>query len=101
MSEMSPDELMKYLRSNKQDEYKESRVREILKTDIVLTDAQLEYLYKMLECIDKAKAAVYPNSSYMNIAKGFAKLALDSDLTDRRLIANIYKVLSTECFFSN
>lgn len=102
LSEMSPEDLMKYLLSNKrEDEFKESRVREILKTDIMLTDEQLKYLYNMLECIDLVTAN--SSSTCMNTAKRYAKMALESDLTDRCLIANIYKILSTpqtELFFS-
>lgn len=95
VSEMSPQDLMVYLNSNKrEDEYKESKVREILKTDVMITDDQLRYLYNMLECMDKA-FDFGGRHLYMITAKNYARLALESDLTDRCLIANIYNVLST------
>jgi hypothetical protein len=97
ITQMSPQDLMVYLTSNRrEDEYKESRVRQILKTDVMITDDQLRYLFSMLECLDMAFEVVGDRrEKHVCTAKRYAKIALESDLTDRHLIANIYKVLST------
>jgi hypothetical protein len=96
VTEMSPEDLLVYLISNKRErEYKESLVRQILKTDVMITDDQLKHLYNMLDCLDKAFDSDRYQDQYVCSAKNYAQFALNAGLTDRRLIANIYKAFST------
>jgi hypothetical protein len=81
---MSPEELIEYLM--KRPNAEEERVRQVLKTDMKLTDRQIEYLHGMLNSVD---------NGWVDLAKQFALSALGTGLTDECLIGEMYKGLSS------